>query len=91
MKRIFANKKFWIIITLIVTLFMVTVIGQNLLHAVKIKRQINLLEREREYYQEKITQDSILVEQLRYDDYIERYAREVYRMQAKDEDVYIME
>ncbi len=91
MKRLFANKKFWIITTLIVTLFMVTVIGRNLIHAIKIKRQINLLEREREFYQQKIAQDSILIYQLRYDEYVERYAREVYRMQAKDEDVYIME
>ena len=58
--------------------------------AVKIKRQINLLTREQAYYTEKIGQDSALLERLKYDDYLEEYARENYRMQRRNEHVYIM-
>ena len=40
---------------------------------------------------ERIAQDSALVEQLRYDDYLEEYARENYHMLRRDEHVYIVE
>ena len=43
------------------------------------------------HYTEKIEQDSTLVEQLQYDDYLEEYARERFRMQRRDEQVYIVE
>ena len=56
----------------------------------KIKRQINALTRERAYYAEKIAQDSTLLERLKYDDYLEEYARENYHMQGRDEHVYII-
>ena len=56
----------------------------------KIKRQINALTREQSYYSEKIAQDSTLLERLKYDDYLEEYARENYHMQGRDEHVYII-
>ena len=37
------------------------------------------------------TGNPLLLERLRYDDYLEEYAREHYRMQRRDEHVYIME
>jgi len=72
----------------VLTLF---VVGRNALHAVKIKGQINAMLREELFYRERIAQDSALVEQLRYDDYPEEYARENYHMQRRDEHVYIVE
>ena len=56
----------------------------------KIKRQINALTREQSYYSEKIAQDSALLERLKYDDYLEEYARENYHMQGRNEHVYII-
>lgn len=84
------GRKFWIAATAVIVVFTVFVVGRNALHAVKIKRQINVLAREQAYYAEKIAQDSTLLEQLRYDDYLEQYARENYRMQRRDEHVYII-
>lgn len=89
--KIQLGRRFWIVLTAIIVVFSVFVIGRNALHAVKIKRQINALERERSFYVEKIAQDSSLLEQLRYDDYLEEYAREHYHMQRRDEHVYILE
>ena len=85
------GRKFWIIVTAIIVVFTVFVIGRHVVHAVKIKRQINALNREKERYREKIDRDSTLLEQLRYDDYLEEYAREHYHMQRRDEHVYIIE
>ena len=89
--KIQLGRRFWIVLTAVIVVFSVFVIGRNALHAVKIKRQMNALERERSFYVEKIAQDSSLLEQLRYDDYLEEYAREHYHMQRRNEHVYILE
>ena len=89
--KIQLGRRFWIVLTAVIVVFSVFVIGRNALHAVKIRRQIRLLEREREFYVGKILQDSTLLEQLRYDDYLEEYAREHYHMQRRNEHVYILE
>ena len=84
------GRKVWIVATAAIVVFTVFMVGRNALHAVKIKRQINVLTRERAYYSEKIEQDSTLLERLRYDDFLEEYARENYHMQRRDEHVYII-
>ena len=84
------GKKFWIAATAVIVVVTLFVVGRNLLHAVKIKRQINALTREQSYYSEKIAQDSTLLERLKYDDYLEEYAREYYHMQGRNEHVYII-
>lgn len=89
--KIQLGRRFWIVLTAVIVVFSIFVIGRNALHAVKIKRQINTMEREREFYVDKIVQDSMLLERLRYDDYLEEYAREHYHMQRRNEHVYILE
>ena len=84
------GRKFWIAATAAIVVFTVFMVGRNALHAVKIKRQINQLTREQAYYSGKIEQDSTLLERLRYDDFLEEYARENYHMQRRDEHVYIL-
>ena len=89
--KIRPGRKFWIAATAIIVVLTLFVVGRNALHAVKTKGQINALLREELFYRERIAQDSALVEQLRYDDYLEEYARENYHMQRRDEHVYIVE
>ena len=89
--KIQLGRKFWIAATALIILFTVFIVGRNALHALKIKRQIKVLTHESEYYRAEIERDSLLLERLRYDDYLEEYAREHYRMQRRDEHVYIME
>ena len=84
------GRRFWIAATAAIVVFTVFMVGRNALHAVKIKRQINLLTREQAYSTEKIGQDSALLERLQYDDYLEEYARENYHMQRRGEHVYII-
>ena len=85
------GRRFWIAATAAIVVFTVFMVGRNALHAVKIKLQINGLERQYDFYVEKIAQDSTLLERLRYDDYLEEYAREHYHMQRRNEHVYILE
>ena len=84
------GRKFWIAATAVIVVVTLFVVGRNSLHAVKIKRQINAMTREKEYYRTKIEQDSTLLERLQYDDYLEEYARENYHMQRRGEHVYII-
>ena len=85
------GRRFWIVTTAIILVFTVLLVGGNLLHTVRIRRQIAVLEREKALYEERIARDSALLERLRYDDYLEEYARERYRMQRRGEHVYLLE
>ncbi len=80
----------WTIATLIISLWMVATIGRNALHGVLISRQIAELEVERNAYCEEIRRDSTLIERLKDDDELIRYARERYFMRHKGEEVYIL-
>ena len=77
------DKRFWVVITCIIVVFTIFIVGRNLLHAI--------LEQERAIYRARIEQDSTLLEELKYDDNLEQFARERYRMQRRGEKVYIVE
>ena len=76
--KIRPGRKFWIAATAIIVVLTLFVVGRNALHAVKIKGQINAMLREELFYRERIAQDSALVEQLRYDDYLARFGSPLY-------------
>ena len=84
------KKYFWMALTLVAGVFSVSVIVQNLWHARTISRQINLLETEQSVYRRSIAEDSTLLERLKYDEYLEQFAREQYRMQRPNEKVFII-
>ena len=84
------SRRFWWITTGIVVLFTLVFVGQNLLHVLSLKRDIAKLEGEEEAYLKKIERDSTLVNQLRYDDYLEEYAREQFGMRRSTEEVFII-
>ncbi len=77
--------------TIAVMVFMVYVIGRNVMHAISISMQIGELQELRDEYQDDITRDSTILERLKYDDELERYARENYYMQQPNEELFIVE
>lgn len=83
-------RKFWIGATLLVIVLTAFAAGRNLIHALRIRSQIKVLEREKSLYEEKIARDSTLIERLKQDDYLEQYAREHFHMQRKGEKIYIV-
>ena len=89
--QIEVGRRFWITTTVIIVLFTLFFVGQNLLHALRIRREVRQLEREEERYRERIERDSTFVERIKYDDYLEEYAREELQMQHPDERVFIVE
>ncbi|MEG1622895.1 MAG: septum formation initiator family protein [Alistipes sp.] len=84
------GKRFWILLTIVVSIFTAIVVGRNLKHIFHVKRALSALNQDADKYRASIKKDSTLLEELRYDDYLEQYAREHYHMQRAGEKVYII-
>ncbi|MFR9513220.1 MAG: septum formation initiator [Rikenellaceae bacterium] len=67
------------------------VIIQNLRHSVSIIGKIRELEHEAVGYQKQISEDSLLLEKIKFDEGLEQYARETFFMQRSGERVFIIE
>ena len=79
------------IITIAVFILVITVFDKNnLIEAWRLKQKINELEAQKDYYQNKITEDSTILENLKDDRFLEQYAREHYLMKREDETIYLL-
>lgn len=85
------DRRLWIISIVIFVLLIAVFDKNNLIEVWKLNQQLKELESQRDYYQQKITQDSTILENLKNDDSLERYAREQhYLMKRKGETIYII-
>lgn len=81
----------WIIVSMIIAVVTGFVIIRNVIVIADYRIKISRLRSEKSEYQRDITADSLLIEQLKHDDFLEKYARERYRMHRRDEQVFITE
>ena len=86
-----SRKHFWRIITWSAILLGAILIGRPLFSLIKTRREIRQLNREKAIYEASIRRDSMLIENLKNDEFLERYAREKYFMQGKNEQVFIVD
>lgn len=63
----------------------------TLVGLVRAKRSVRGVEREIEYYRTQIREDSIFMENLKSDDFLEKYAREKYLMHSAEEQLFLIE
>ena len=63
----------------------------SLVGLVRTKTTVRRLRGEIERYEEQIREDSIFIERLKDDEFLERYAREKHLMHSKDEQLFIIE
>lgn len=90
MNKILKDRRLWIITIIVFVIFIAFFDpGRNLIDRMRLKEDINELERQKEYYLEKIAADSAMIENLKDDDFLEQYAREKYLMKRAGEVVYI--
>jgi cell division protein FtsB len=61
------------------------------MNMISLHHRIGLLEDQRDMFQNRITEDSTMLERLNYDEFLEQYARERFHMQRDDEYIYIIE
>ena len=81
----------WVVVT---TIFLALVLFRGemtLVDLVKTESSVWRLHREIKRYDEQIREDSIYVERLKDDEFLEKYAREKHLMHAKGEEIFIIE
>lgn len=88
-KQLKSNKMF-IIMTIVFVVIVTFVDKNNLVDSWSVQKKIRLLEDQREYYIQKIEEDSIILQNLTDNQYLERIARENYMMKRADETIYIV-
>ena len=81
----------WRITLVSVVLLGLILIGRPLVSLIESSIEIRNLNREKALYEESIRKDSKLIEDLKNEEFLERYAREKYFMQGKGEQVFIVE
>lgn len=90
MSEWYRTKRFWIVAVIIAVVVMVFLSGRYVVECFRLRRDIAALTKEVEVCRKKIAEDSTMLENLKYDEYIEAYAREHYNLQRKNETVYIL-
>lgn len=91
-KTISKGKEYaWRITLAAAVLLGIILIGRPLVSLIRTSIDIRKLNKEKAIYEESIRRDSLLIENLKNDEFLEQYAREKYFMQAKGEQVFIVE
>jgi len=85
------TKNFFFISTVIFLFWMLFMDSNDFITQYQLKKKLNSLKNEKEYYQEKIEEVKKDREELFSDmDMLEKYAREKYLMKKENEDVYVI-
>lgn len=85
------SKYLWLGLTAVIFIYTAVVIVRNLVVIVRVNSRISNLEEQYDLYRSRVDLDSTLLEQLKYDEYLEQFAREKFHMQRADEHIYIVE
>ena len=91
MDRSKITKRVWQCLTAAVFIYTAIVIVRNLITIVRVNYRISEMEDQRDLYQARITEDSTMLEHMKYDEYLEQYACEKFHMQRPNEYIYIIE
>jgi len=85
----FRNK--YLLTILLFLIWIILLDSNNLISRFKDMRELRRLQTDREYYQNKIDEESRKLRELKTDNHnLEKFAREQYRMKKPDEDLYIV-
>ena len=85
---------FYIACPIILSVFLVWMVffdENSFLNHREFDKEIDKLNREKEYYQSEIKQDKELIEKLKNEEDLEKFAREEYKMKKENEEIYLIE
>ncbi len=85
------TKKMWRIAIAVIIVYTAVLTVRNLVTVITVKHRMSRLADQKEQFQARITEDSTMLEHLKYDEYLEQYARERFHMQRPNEYIYIIE
>ena len=89
-RKFLNDKRFWLIMLVFFILLIAIFDQNNLLYRYRLRQQMRELEQQKAYYQQRIAEDSALIENLKNDAFLEQYARERYLMKKQGEEIYVM-
>ena len=81
----------YVIILSVFLVWMVFFDENSFLNHREFDKEIDMLNREKEYYQSEIKQDKELIEKLKNEEDLEKFAREEYKMKKENEEIYLIE
>lgn len=90
MKELLRFRKLVIGTTVVFLLFILLLDKNSFVGGLRTKKAIDDIRRKKAYYQEKIRDDSTLLENLKDDAFLERYAREHFLMKRPGEQIYVI-
>lgn len=98
-KRVEAKSKqqryiniFWVTLTVVIAICTIAVTISTLGNMFRTRSNRREVERKIATLEQKIERDSIFIERIKHDpEFMEKYARETFRMQRKGETVYILD
>ena len=85
------SRYFWTGVVAVIFIYTAVVTVRNLITLVRVHSRISRLEEQHDLYRTRIDEDSTLLENLNYDEFLEQYAREKFHMQKPNEQIYIVE
>ncbi|AMC10723.1 septum formation initiator [Lutibacter profundi] len=89
MVKIITNK--YVIILSIFIVWMVFLDENSMLNHREFNKEINKLKNEKKYYKTQIKQDRELINKLKNNTELEKFAREEYHMKKENEEIYLIE
>lgn len=87
--KIFSNRNIIIVLAILFALWLLFLDRNNVVSLKKVDRQIEELERERDFFRSRIAADSAIIEGLKDSAYLETFARENYYMKRAGESMYL--
>ncbi len=88
--KVLKDRRIWILTLTVFVLLLLFFDRNNVIERIRLKNQIRDLETQRDYYRERIREDSLLIERLKDDDFLEKFARENYLMKRDSDVVFII-
>ena len=85
------SKYIWLVATAVIFIYTAVVTVRNMVVITRINSRVSRLEEQYDLYRSRVDQDSTLLERLKYDEYLEQFAREKFHMQRANEYIYIVE
>lgn len=89
--NILKKKWLWIVTAVVFVLLILFFDSNSFIDRKEIKEEIDVLKSQRNYYLDRIREDSTLIEKLKDDEFLEQYARESFLMKRDSDVVYVME
>lgn len=84
-------KNIFVIILIVFSIWMLFFDSNSLLIHNELNREIETLEDEKDYYRKEIKKDNKIINELKKEEGLEKFAREEYYMKRENEDIYIIE